>query len=40
VATRFVQRFGGLVDLNVHFHLLIPDAARAAALADEHEASA
>src|SRR5262249_58550013 len=21
----FVQRFGGLVNLNVHFHLLVPD---------------
>jgi hypothetical protein len=24
-AITFVQRFGGLVNLNVHFHLLIPD---------------
>jgi hypothetical protein len=21
----FVQRFGGLVNLNVHFHLVVPD---------------
>jgi hypothetical protein len=24
-AITFVQRFGGLVNLNVHFHLLVPD---------------
>jgi hypothetical protein len=24
-AVTFVQRFGGLVNLNVHFHLLVPD---------------
>jgi len=25
-AITFVQRFGGLVNLNVHFHLLVPTA--------------
>ncbi|MDQ3365202.1 MAG: transposase [Myxococcota bacterium] len=32
-AVTFVQRFGGLVNLNVHFHLVVPDGV----FVDEHQ---
>jgi hypothetical protein len=32
-AITFVQRFGGLVNLNVHFHLLVPDGV----FVDDHD---